>query len=130
MQDAEKIAAGLKYAADGLLPAVIQDTAGRVLMVAYMNADAVAATIRTGKTNFWSRSRKKYWIKGESSGHTQEVLDIRTDCDMDTLVITVKQNGAACHEGFYSCFYRKLDEAGGWNVTDQRVFNPDEVYKK
>ena len=102
----------------------------QVLMMAYMNADAVAATVRTGKTNFWSRSRQKYWVKGESSGHTQEVHSIRTDCDKDTLLIEVTQHGGACHEGYYSCFYRKLDDAGQWQVTEDRVFNPDDVYKK
>ena len=102
----------------------------RVLMVAYMNADAVAATVRTGKTNFWSRSRQAYWIKGESSGHTQDVCSIRTDCDMDTLVIEVTQQGGACHNGYYSCFYRRLTDDGRWEVTDVPVFNPDDVYDK
>lgn len=127
----DELVAQLKYDDNGLIPAVIQDAESkRVLMVAYMNADAVAATIRTGKTNFWSRSRQSYWVKGESSGHTQDVHSVRIDCDMDTLVIEVTQHGAACHEGYYSCFYRKLTDEGQWEVTDERVFNPDDVYKK
>ena len=121
----------LKYDANGLIPAVIQDAQSKqVLMVAYMNADSLLATVQTGKTNFWSRSRQKYWVKGESSGHTQDVHSIRTDCDKDTLLIEVTQHGAACHEGYYSCFYRKLDETGQWQVTDKPLFNPDDVYKK
>ena len=88
MSSMEAMVKQLKYDADGLIPAVVQDARTRqVLMVAYMNAEALLATIRTGKTNFWSRSRRKYWVKGESSGHTQDVHSIRTDCDMDTLVI-------------------------------------------
>ncbi len=131
MASPQETAAGLKYNAEGLIPAVIQDVeTKRVLMVAYMNADAVAATIETGKTNFWSRSRQKYWVKGESSGHTQDVQSIRIDCDLDTLVIEVTQHGAACHKGYYSCFYRKLNDDCTWDVTDERVFNPDDVYKK
>jgi phosphoribosyl-AMP cyclohydrolase len=103
---------------------------GQVLMVAYMNKDSVLDTVKTGKTHFWSRSRQKYWMKGESSGHTQEVVDIYTDCDKDTLVIKVKQNGAACHEGYYSCFYRHLTDEGDWAVEGEKLFNPDDVYKK
>ena len=130
MSSMEAMVKQLKYDADGLIPAVVQDARTRqVLMVAYMNAEALLATIRTGKTNFWSRSRRKYWVKGESSGHTQDVHSIRTDCDMDTLVIEVTQHGAACHEGYYSCFYRRLTDDGAWEITDERVFNPDDVYK-
>jgi len=120
----------LNYNADGLIPAIVQDAdTGRVLMMAYMNADSLLATIRTGKTNFWSRSRQKYWVKGESSGHTQEVRSIRLDCDKDTLLIEVVQHGGACHHGYYSCFYRSLDAEGRWQVTEEKVFDPDEVYK-
>lgn len=120
----------LKYNADGLIPAVVQDARTKqVLMVAYMNAEALLATIRTGKTNFWSRSRRKYWVKGESSGHTQEVHAIRVDCDMDTLVIEVTQHGGACHLGYYSCFFRRLADDGAWEITEERVFDPDKVYK-
>ena len=121
----------LKYDADGLIPAIIQDAdTKQVLMMAYMNAEALLATIRTAKTNFWSRSRRKYWVKGETSGHTQDVRSIRVDCDKDTLLIEVVQHGAACHEGYRSCFYRRLGPSGEWEITDQRMFDPQQVYKK
>jgi len=123
--------AGLKYNEAGLIPAVCIDARTKqVLMMAWMNAEALRDTIRTGKTHFWSRSRNKYWMKGESSGHTQEVKAIYTDCDADTLVIEVIQRGAACHEGYYSCFYRKLNKAGAWDVVAEKAFDPDAVYKK
>ena len=119
----------LKYDENGLIPAVIQDDEnGDVLMVAYMNKDSLSSTVETGKTHFWSRSRKKYWLKGESSGHTQEVRSIRTDCDKDCLLIKVKQNVAACHEGYRSCFYRKL-ENGQWEITAKKLFDENDVYK-
>jgi len=122
---------GLKYDDAGLIPAVCVDASTKqVLMVAYMNAPSIMDTIRTGKTHFYSRSRKKYWMKGESSGHTQDVKAIYTDCDADTLLIEVAQNGAACHEGYYSCFYRRLNDQGGWDVVGEKVFDPDEVYGK
>jgi len=122
---------GLKFDAHGLIPAVVVDAeTNEVLMVAYMNKDSLADTVKTGKTHFWSRSRKKYWMKGESSGHTQEVKGIYTDCDVDTLVIAVTQTGAACHNGYRSCFYRKLNESGEFEVVAERVFDPDEVYGK
>jgi len=121
---------GLKYDAAGLIPAVIVDAETKqVLMVAYMNEASLLDTIHTGKTHFWSRSRQKYWMKGESSGHTQDVRAIYTDCDQDTLVIEVVQHGAACHEGYYSCFFRKLNEAGEWDVVAEKLFDPNEVYK-
>jgi phosphoribosyl-AMP cyclohydrolase len=99
----------LKFDAQGLIPAIIQDYRKRdVLMVAYMNRHAVRKTIILGKTCFWSRSRKKYWVKGETSGHFQFVKSISYDCDMDALLIKVKQVGVACHTGNRSCFYRRL----------------------
>jgi phosphoribosyl-AMP cyclohydrolase len=127
----EEMVKDLKYDADGLIPAIVQDAdTKQVLMMAYMNAEALLATIRTGKTNFWSRSRRKYWVKGETSGHTQDVHSVRIDCDKDTVLIEVTQHGAACHEGYYSCFYRRLTPSGEWEVTDQRMFDPAQVYKK
>ena len=121
---------GLKYDAAGLIPAVVVDAETKqVLMVAYMNEASLLDTIRTGKTHFWSRSRQKYWMKGESSGHTQEVRAVYTDCDKDTLVIEAVQHGAACHEGYYSCFFRKLTEPGEWEVVAEKLFDPNEVYK-
>lgn len=131
MEKLDETIANLKYDAAGLIPAVCVDVDTRqVVMVAYMNADSLRDTVKTGKTHFWSRSRKKYWMKGESSGHTQDVQAVYTDCDKDTLVIEVKQHGAACHEGYFSCFYRKLNESGDWDIVAEKLFNPDDVYKK
>ncbi|HTY44929.1 MAG TPA: phosphoribosyl-AMP cyclohydrolase [Patescibacteria group bacterium] len=99
----------LKFDRKGLIPAIIQDYKNRdVLMVAYMNAESLRRTIRSGKTCFWSRSRKEYWVKGLTSGHYQFVKSIAYDCDMDALLIKVRQVGAACHTGSRSCFYRRI----------------------
>jgi len=126
----EETIGGLKYDEDGLIPAVVVDAETRqVVMVAYMNETSLLETIKTGKTHFWSRSRQKYWMKGESSGHVQQVRAIYTDCDMDTVVIEAAQQGAACHEGYFSCFYRRLNDAGQWEVIAEKVFDPDTVYK-
>ena len=120
----------LKFNQDGLIPAIVQEEGtGRVLMMAWMNESSLQSTIETGKTHFWSRSRQEYWMKGESSGHTQEVKDLAFDCDGDTLLIQVAQHGAACHEGYKSCFFRSIREGGGFEVTEERLVNPDEVYK-
>jgi phosphoribosyl-AMP cyclohydrolase len=122
----------LKFNADGLLPAIIQEqSTGRVLMLAWMNRTAVERTIELGKTVFWSRSRQKYWIKGESSGHVQIVKSVAFDCDGDTLLIQVEQTGAACHEGYKSCFYRAVEDGGARVViTEPRLLTPDEIYGK
>ena len=121
----------LKFNDDGLVPAIVQEEGtGRVVMMAWMNDASLKSTIETGKTHFWSRSRQKYWMKGESSGHMQEVKDIAFDCDGDTLLIQVEQHGAACHEGYKSCFFRSISEDGKYNVTEERLVNPEEVYKK
>ena len=131
MSKLEETVKNLTYDAAGLIPAVCVDAKTKqVLMVAYMNETALRETIRTGKTHFWSRSRKKFWMKGESSGHVQEVKAIYTDCDTDTLVIEVDQHGAACHEGYFSCFYRKLSDTGGWQIVDEKIFDPKQVYKE
>ena len=115
----------------GLLPAVVQDSdTGEVLMLAYMNAEAYRRTLATGKAWFYSRSRDKYWMKGESSGHVQEVLEVRVDCDADAVLLKARQvGGAACHTGYRSCFYRRVD-GERWVVEGQPVFDPSEVYKK
>ena len=120
----------LKYSAHGLVPAIIQDAdTHEVLMMAYMNKTSLEKTIQTGKTHFWSRSRQKYWMKGETSGHIQEVQDIFIDCDADTILIKVKQTGVACHEGYKNCFFRKYDSKNGeWTICAQRHVNPEEVY--
>ncbi|GGH18956.1 phosphoribosyl-AMP cyclohydrolase [Cribrihabitans marinus] len=96
----------LNYNADGLIPAVAQDAGdGAVLMMAWMNAEAVARTLETGRVTYWSRSRQAYWVKGESSGHVQELVDLRLDCDRDCLLVLVRQTGPACHTNRRSCFY-------------------------
>lgn len=132
MERLDQTISDLKFSSDGLIPAVVVDHGDKqVLMVAYMNADSLRDTVRTGKTHFWSRSRQKYWMKGESSGNTQEVKAIYTDCDRDTLVIEVEQKGgAACHEGYRSCFYRYLNDQGEWETIGEKVFDPEKVYKK
>jgi phosphoribosyl-AMP cyclohydrolase len=121
----------IKFDRRGLVPAIIQDAkTGRVLMMAYMNRQALEKTLQTGKTFFWSRSRKKLWLKGEKSGHIQKVQDIFLDCDADAVVIKVKQVKAACHTGYYSCFYRKLDtKTKSLKIIGKKIFNPEKVYK-
>lgn len=109
----------IKWDTQGLIPAIVQDAhTQQVLMMAYMNADSLQKTIEIGETVFWSRSRSELWHKGATSGHTQRVVEIRVDCDADTLLITVEPAGPACHTGEVSCFYRTLDaltpaDAGG-----------------
>lgn len=116
---------------NGLIPAVIQDAeTGEVLMLAFMDEKALNLTLETGKTWFYSRSRNKYWMKGEQSGNTQEVMEVFTDCDNDSVLIKVKQKGgAACHTGNRSCFFIKWED-GKWVEHSNPLFNPDEVYKK
>jgi phosphoribosyl-AMP cyclohydrolase len=116
---------------DGLLPAIAQDAAsGEVLMMAYMNAESYAETLATGRAVYYSRSRNKIWRKGEESGNIQHVLAIYVDCDRDTILLRVDQiGGAACHEGYKSCFFRQVAPEG-LKVVGQRIFDPAEVYKK
>ena len=107
------VPAGLKYDEQGLVPAVVQDHVnGEVLMVGYMNREAVERTVSTGRVTFWSRSRQKYWVKGETSGNIQCVKDMYVDCDQDCLLVRVEQTGAACHEGYRSCFFRRVADNG------------------
>jgi phosphoribosyl-AMP cyclohydrolase len=122
----------LKFNGDGLIPAIVQDQAnGRVLMMAWMNLSSLQKTVATGKTHFWSRSRQKFWMKGESSGHTQTVKDIAFDCDGDTLLIQVEQVGAACHEGYRSCFFRSVGTSGRDEaVTEPQLITPEQIYGK
>lgn len=119
----------VKYDANGLISAIAQDhETGDVLMMAYMNESTLRQTAETGIMTYWSRSRQKVWVKGESSGFTQEVAEIRIDCDGDALLFKVKQNGgAACHTGFRSCFHRRLED-GELVLDGERVFDPQEVY--
>ncbi len=115
----------------GLVPAVAQDAdTGEVLMLAWMNREAFEETVRTGRAVYFSRSRNRLWRKGEESGHVQEVKGIYVDCDADTVLLKVTQiGGAACHEGYKSCFFRRLDGAD-LVVIGERVFDPKQVYKK
>lgn len=120
----------LKFDAAGLIPAIVQDhKTGEVLMMAWMNRQALDRTVETGKTHFFSRSRNKLWLKGETSGHVQHVKSIRVDCDQDVLLIQVEQIGAACHEGYYSCFYREFEPDRDWKVVGRKVFDPKAVYR-
>ncbi len=114
---------------DGLITAVIQDHAtGRVLMVGYMNDEAFRLTVETGFATFYSRSRRKLWLKGESSGHRLVVKEISTDCDLDAVLVKVDALGpGVCHEGYQSCFFRRL-ENGQWTVTDPQTYDPAAVY--
>ena len=111
----------LKYNADGLIPAIVQDKDnGQVLMMAWMNQESLQRTLETGLCTYWSRSRKAFWVKGETSGHTQAVHRISVDCDLDTLLIQVDQKGAACHENYRSCFFRDLN-ADGLTLNAARI---------
>lgn len=115
---------------EGLLPAIAQDAAtGQVLMLAWMNAEAFAETLRTGRAVYWSRSRGKFWRKGEESGHLQLVRQILVDCDADTILLQVEQTGAACHEGYRSCFFREVSSAGV-RLVAERMVDPAEAYGK
>ena len=122
----------LKYNEQGLIPAIVQDDSDNaVLMMAWMNKEAVRRTLETGRATYWSRSRQKYWVKGETSGHTQEVRSVRIDCDADVLLVRVEQTGAACHEGYRSCFFRLISSDGNDAVSDQiRLVDPETVYGK
>ena len=120
----------LKYNSAGLIPAIVQDAASkRVLMMAWMNAGSLQSTLETGLMHYWSRSRQKYWLKGETSGHTQKVIRWFADCDADTLLFEVEQTGGACHTGFESCFFQELDQTGApKQIAEERVFNPEVAY--
>ena len=120
----------IKYDSQGLVPVIIQDWQNNeVLMVAYMNRESLKTTLETGKTHFWSRSRQKYWMKGESSGHTQQVKEVFIDCDADCVLMKVEQIVAACHTGYRSCFYRKW-ASGGLALVGEKMFEEEDVYKK
>ena len=120
----------IKYDSQGLVPVIIQDWQNsEVLMVAYMNRESLKTTLETGKTHFWSRSRQKYWMKGESSGHTQQVKEIFIDCDADCVLMKVEQIVAACHTGYRSCFYRKW-ASGSLALVGKKMFEEEDVYKK
>jgi phosphoribosyl-AMP cyclohydrolase len=130
--DIGALVAQVKFDANGLVAAVVQDaTDSSVLMMAWMNKEALELTATTGQAHFYSRSRKALWLKGQTSGHIQKVRSISIDCDGDTILLKVDQTEAACHEGYVSCFFREWDAAAGkWKIVGTRVFDPAQVYKK
>ncbi|MDP0928801.1 phosphoribosyl-AMP cyclohydrolase [Paracoccus onubensis] len=114
--------ASLKYDVNGLIPAIAQDAESHeVLMMAWMNAEAVAQTLQTGRVTYWSRSRKSFWIKGESSGHVQELVELRVDCDRDCLLVLVRQTGPACHTNRRSCFYTAVREGAETEIMKPMI---------
>ena len=119
-----------KFNEQGLIAAIIQDAdSGEVLMLAYMDKVALERTLKEKKTVFYSRSRQKYWVKGETSGHIQEVVQVLTDCDQDAILIRVRQKGGACHLGYRSCFVHELNSTGDISrVTQEKIFDPNQVY--
>lgn len=120
----------LAWDADGLIPAIAQDAAtGEVLMFAWMNRESLALTVRTGNAVYWSRSRRRLWRKGEESGHTQKVVELRADCDKDVILLRIEQlGGIACHTGRRSCFFNVLDD-GRWNDVEPVLKDPKEIYR-
>ena len=126
-----KILDTIKFDDNGLVPAIVQDSeTGAILMFAWMNRESLGLTIETRKAHYYSRSRQKLWLKGETSGHVQTVDEVRVDCDADTILIKVRQKGAACHKGYRSCFYRKTEDGSEWEITEETLFDPEEVYGK
>ena len=126
----EGILSSIKWGEGGLVPAVVQDEQTKeVLMVAYMDRQALELTVKTGLAHYYSRSRGKIWLKGEKSGHTQRVKAIHLDCDSDAILLVVEQRVAACHTGYFSCFYRAL-RGGSWQQEGKKVFDEEEVYGK
>jgi phosphoribosyl-AMP cyclohydrolase len=126
-----------QFTSDGLIPAIVQEATGegqpkgRVLMFAWLNKESLQKSMETGFMHYWSRSRKKLWFKGESSGHTQRIVRWYVDCDKDVLLFEVEQGGGACHTGYRSCFYQELDREGKpLPIKEEPVFSEDEVYKK
>lgn len=130
-----------RHEVDGekLITAIAQDyKTGQILMVANMNKESLKKTIETGKAHYWSTSRNEQWLKGESSGHVQTVKEILVDCDMDAVILKIEQKGAACHEGYYSCFFRKLNLENNPDISElndddveliaERLFNPEDIY--
>lgn len=121
----------INWSDDGLVPAIAQEAgSGKILMVAWMNPEALRLTVEKREAIYWSRSRKKLWHKGEESGHTQTIKEIRVDCDGDVVLMTVEQaGGIACHTGRHNCFFRKL-ESDHWVITDPVVKDPNTIYNK
>ncbi|MDH5534529.1 MAG: phosphoribosyl-AMP cyclohydrolase [Betaproteobacteria bacterium] len=121
----------VSWTSDGLVPAVAQEAgSGRVLMLAWMNREALAKTVETGEAHYWSRSRRKLWRKGEESGHVQKVRSVRLDCDEDVILVEVEQlGGIACHTGRHSCFFQVLED-GKWAAADPVLKDPGDIYRK
>ncbi len=121
----------IRFNADGLVPAIAQDAdSGRILMMAWMNRESLALSAEKNQAVYWSRSRRRLWHKGEESGHTQEIVEIRFDCDEDVILLKVRQRGGiACHTGRESCFYRKLQD-GRWVTVDEVIRDPRQIYGK
>jgi phosphoribosyl-AMP cyclohydrolase len=125
----ETLQPNFQRTADGLLPAIAQDAqTGEVLMMAWMNREVWEETLRTGQVVYWSRSRNRPWRKGESSGHTQKLISARIDCDADTILLQVTQHGAACHDGYRTCFYREIQADGQIRILGDRLVDPASVY--
>ena len=121
----------VKFDEKGLVPAIVQDhETGKVLMMAWMNRESLEMTPERKKACYWSRSRQKLWLKGESSGNMQDIHDILVDCDGDTLLLKVSQKGGACHVGYHSCFYRRVKGDLSMEICDTLMFDPEEVYGK
>ena len=115
---------------DNLVPVITQDSeTNEILMLAYTNKEALNLTLKTGYAHYYSRSRKQIWKKGGSSGHIQKIVEIRVDCDEDSLLFKVVQTGGACHTGYYSCFYRTMD-SNGFHLSGRKIFNPQKIYKQ
>lgn len=127
----DKLLDQCKFDDRGFITAIAQDhQTGEILMVAFMNREALEQTLERKLACYWSRSRDKLWVKGETSGHFQKIKEIIVDCDMDTVVLKVEQTGGACHTGYRSCFYRRVEENGSLSVTGEKVFNKGDVYGK
>ncbi len=121
----------VKFDKDGLVPAIAQDAqTGKVLMLAYMNRESLEITLKERKMCYWSRSRKELWRKGATSGNTQDVKEILIDCDGDALVFKITQTGGACHTGYESCFFRKVEDDGSFEIVDKMMFDAEEAYRK
>jgi phosphoribosyl-AMP cyclohydrolase len=129
MPDPSALLQAISFNDEGLVPAIVQDAeSDQVLMMAYMNADTLRQTLETGRMTYWSRSRESVWVKGATSGHTQQVREVRVDCDGDALLFRVAQTGGACHTGYESCFFRRAEE-GALVKDGTPVFDPEDVYE-
>jgi phosphoribosyl-AMP cyclohydrolase len=128
-QNPLELLSALKWNSEGLVPAIVQEVgSGEVLMMAWMDQSALRKTLEVGQTHFYSRSRRCLWHKGATSGHVQVVESIHVDCDADVLLLKVRQQGGACHEGYHSCFFRRLNQTGALEVVETPIFNAEDAY--